>query len=72
LETYRWKSRRTIHYAEKYFDDEIADVTGVAFRQADEKLRGEHGEAPSGSKPLAACSPVRVELRFALTSDRDT
>jgi hypothetical protein len=39
LRTYRWKTRRTIRHAEKYTDAEIADVTGVAFRQTDEKLR---------------------------------
>jgi hypothetical protein len=39
LATYRWKTHRTIRHAEKYSDDEIADVTGVAFRQRDEKLR---------------------------------
>ena len=39
LETYRWKTHRTVYLAEKYSDQEIADVTGVAFRQRDEKLR---------------------------------
>jgi hypothetical protein len=39
LTTYRWKTHRTIHHAEKYSDAEIADVTGVAFRQTNEKLR---------------------------------
>jgi hypothetical protein len=39
LRTYRWKTHRTIRHAEKYSDAEIADVTGVAFRQTDEKLR---------------------------------
>ncbi len=39
LETYRWKTHRTLRHAEKYSDQEIADVTGVAFRQPDEKLR---------------------------------
>jgi hypothetical protein len=34
------------------------------------RVRGERGEALSGSKPPAACSPVQVELRFALTNDR--
>lgn len=39
LTTYRWKTHRTIGLAEKYTDAEIADVTGVAFRQENEKLR---------------------------------
>ena len=39
LETYAWKTRRTLGRAEKYTEEEIADVTGVAFRQRDEKLR---------------------------------
>jgi hypothetical protein len=39
MTTYRWKTHRTIRHAEKYSDAEIADVTGVAFRQTDEKLR---------------------------------
>jgi hypothetical protein len=39
LRTYRWKTHRTIRHAEKYSEAEIADVTGVAFRQTDEKLR---------------------------------
>lgn len=39
LTTYAWKTRRTLRHAEKYSDAEIADVTGVAFRQTDEKLR---------------------------------
>jgi hypothetical protein len=39
LATYRWKTHRTIRHAQKYTDAEIADVTGVAFRQSDEKLR---------------------------------
>jgi hypothetical protein len=39
LAAYRWKTHRTIGLAEKYTDDEIADITGVAFRQQDEKLR---------------------------------
>src|SRR4051812_8881576 len=39
LRTYRWKTHRTIRHAEKYSDAEIADVTGLAFRQTDEKLR---------------------------------
>jgi hypothetical protein len=39
LQTYRWKTHRTIRHAEKYSDAEIADVTGVAFRQTNEKLR---------------------------------
>jgi hypothetical protein len=39
LDTYRWKTHRTVHLAEKYTDEQIADVTGVAFRQRDEKLR---------------------------------
>ena len=39
LKTYRWKTHRTLRHAEKYSEAEIADVTGVAFRQTDEKLR---------------------------------
>jgi hypothetical protein len=39
LEAYAWKTRRTLGRAEKYSEAEIADVTGVAFRQTDEKLR---------------------------------
>ena len=39
LETYAWKTRRTLGRAQKYSEAEIADVTGVAFRQTDEKLR---------------------------------
>jgi hypothetical protein len=39
LRTYAWKTRRTLGRAEKYSEAEIADVTGVAFRQTDEKLR---------------------------------
>lgn len=39
LETYAWKTRRTLGQARKYSESEIADVTGVAFRQGDEKLR---------------------------------
>ena len=39
LTTYRWKTHRTVRHAEKYSEQEIADVTGVAFRQRDEKLR---------------------------------
>jgi hypothetical protein len=39
LDTYRWKTHRTLRHAEKYSEAEIADVTGVAFRQTDEKLR---------------------------------
>ena len=39
LTAYRWKTERTAGRAEKYSDAQIADVTGVAFRQTDEKLR---------------------------------
>jgi hypothetical protein len=39
LETYAWKTRRTLGRAQKYTEDQVADVTGVAFRQRDEKLR---------------------------------
>ena len=39
LETYAWKTRRTLGRAQRYSEAEIADVTGVAFRQTDEKLR---------------------------------
>jgi hypothetical protein len=39
LTTYRWKTHRTLHHAQKYSDAEVADVTGVAFRQDNEKLR---------------------------------
>ncbi|HTE63197.1 MAG TPA: hypothetical protein VK631_22780 [Solirubrobacteraceae bacterium] len=39
LDTYRWKTHRTLRHAQKYSEAEIADVTGVAFRQTDEKLR---------------------------------
>jgi hypothetical protein len=39
LETYGWKTKRTLGRAEKYTEEQIADVTGVAFRQTDEKLR---------------------------------
>jgi hypothetical protein len=39
LAAYRWKTHRTLRHAQKYSDQEIADVTGVAFRQSDEKLR---------------------------------
>ena len=39
LDTYAWKTKRTIGKAKKYSEAEIADVTGVAFRQSDEKLR---------------------------------
>ena len=39
LQTYRWKTHRTLRHARKYTEAEIADVTGVAFRQSDEKLR---------------------------------
>jgi hypothetical protein len=39
LDTYAWKTTRTIGRAKKYSEAEIADVTGVAFRQTDEKLR---------------------------------
>jgi hypothetical protein len=39
LETYAWKTRRTLGQAKKYSEAEIADVTAVAFRQTDEKLR---------------------------------
>lgn len=39
LETYRWKTHRTLHHVQQYSDAEIADVTGSAFRQNKEKLR---------------------------------
>lgn len=39
LDTYRWKTERTAKRPEKYTDAEVADVTGAAFRQSDEKLR---------------------------------
>jgi hypothetical protein len=39
LDTYAWKTRRTLEQAKKYSGAEIADVTSVAFRQTDEKLR---------------------------------
>ena len=39
LATYAWKTRRTLKHAEKHTDQAIADVTGVAFRQTDERLR---------------------------------
>ena len=39
LATYHWKTHRTLRYAEKHTAAEIEDVTGVAFRQTDEKLR---------------------------------
>jgi hypothetical protein len=39
LTAYRWKTHRTIYLAERYSEAEIADVTGTAFRQSDEKLR---------------------------------
>lgn len=39
LDIYAWKTRRTIAKARKYTESEIVDVTGVAFSQADEKLR---------------------------------
>jgi hypothetical protein len=39
LTAYRWKTHRTLRHAQKYSEEEIADVTGVAFRQRDEKLR---------------------------------
>jgi hypothetical protein len=39
LAAYRWKTQRTLRHAEKYSEREIADVTGVAFRQTNEKLR---------------------------------
>jgi hypothetical protein len=39
LETYAWKTRRTLGRVQKYSEAQIADVTGVAFRQTDEKLR---------------------------------
>jgi hypothetical protein len=39
LDTYRWKTHRTLYLAEGYTEAQIADVTGVAFRQTDEKLR---------------------------------
>lgn len=39
MDTYRWKTTRTAARAAKYSEAEIAEVTGVAFRQTDEKLR---------------------------------
>ncbi len=39
LTAYRWKTHRTLYLAEKYTEEQIADVTRVAFRQRDEKLR---------------------------------
>jgi hypothetical protein len=39
LETYGWKTKRTLGRATRYSEEEIADVTGVAFRQSDERLR---------------------------------
>jgi hypothetical protein len=39
LAVYEWKTTRTVHHVRKYTDAEIADVTGLAFRQTDEKLR---------------------------------
>jgi hypothetical protein len=39
LATYAWKTRRTLAQALKYSDAEIADITGVAFRQTRETLR---------------------------------
>jgi hypothetical protein len=39
LATYAWKTTRTLGQARKYSEDEIADITAVAFRQTDEKLR---------------------------------
>jgi hypothetical protein len=39
LDTYAWKTRRTLGRAEQYSEAEIADVTRVAFRQTNEKLR---------------------------------
>jgi hypothetical protein len=39
LEAYAWKTRRTLGRAKRYSEAEIADVTGVAFRQSDERLR---------------------------------
>lgn len=39
LTTYSWKTHRTLRHAEKYSEAEIADVTGLAFRQTEEKLR---------------------------------
>jgi len=39
MAAYRWKTTRTAARAAAYSEDEIADVTGVAFRQSDEKLR---------------------------------
>ena len=39
LETYGWKTKRTLGRAKRYSEEEIAEVTGVAFRQRDERLR---------------------------------
>jgi len=39
LRTYAWKSRRSLGRAEHYTEEQIADVTRVALRQSDEKLR---------------------------------
>ena len=39
LDIYRWKTERMARLPERYSDAEIADVTGLAFRQSDEKLR---------------------------------
>src|SRR5262245_34056026 len=39
LETYAWKTTRTLGKARQYTEAEIADVTGLAFRQTNERLR---------------------------------
>lgn len=39
IQTYRWKTERTAARPETHTQAEIADVTGVAFRQQGERLR---------------------------------
>lgn len=65
VETYRWKTERTVRRAERYTDEQIADVTGVAFRQADEQLRIELLRALDGvDYPVAS-----VLLHVGLSED---
>lgn len=39
LEAYRWKTHRTAHHVVRYTNEEIVDVTALAFRQPNEQLR---------------------------------
>ena len=61
LDTYAWKTKRTIGKTKKYSEAQIADVTGVAFRQTDEKLRICLLRAPTastGRSPARCCTSM--------------